>query len=219
MARSEKNHALLVSTNGEFRAEHVPPGQYTLRAAITGPSLRAPGTTMLGVIHRIVEIAAATNGMPQELGEIIIAIAPVPRVGAPLPLLPLQAPDGQPVNLATFRGKWLLLDFWTSSDRGRGYALRQLRNLVETPPARDRLVVLSVNVDPNPLTWSSWRQSTQEHWPQARAASWEALPASLGLGPATPVLLLDPEGRIAARPVTLENARALVRHSLALPER
>lgn len=192
--------------------------EVTLRAVITSPSLRETGTTTLGVINRNVEIAAATNGAHQDLGEIKIAIAPVPQVGTPLPPLPLQAPDDQPVNLAAFRGKWVLLDFWDSSVRARGYALRQLRNLIESAPARDRLVVLSVNVDPNPQTWASWRQSGLGDWPQAHAASWEALPASLGLGPAAATLLLDPEGRIVARQATLENARALVRRSLTVPE-
>lgn len=69
-----------------------------------------------------------------------------------IPPVRLETQSGARLNLADFRGRWLLIDFiytrCTTSCVALGDEFAQLQDRLATPLAQDRLVLLSISFDP-----------------------------------------------------------------------
>ena len=220
-AREARAYALDIEPDGSFRIEDVPPGTYELRIRVTRPNEGGRRTAFgdgeeIGSLIR--EVVVPDGKEPLDLGTL-----PVPmREGAPVkanPPVALKAItlDGQPLDLAQFKGTNVLLVFWASwSDRSREQlaALKELQSQFAGEP---QLAVVGLSLDENiekaRATVAKLNCPGVQGWLDAEGRARAA--ASFDLNILPDVFLLDTEGRIIARELEGERLPATVKRTLA----
>ena len=222
VSAAQRQYALIFDTNGVFRVDGVPPGSYTLSIAPTDPTQDSQTFIPLGSVQQKVTVTAPKNGEALDLGPIKLALRPVVRIGEPAPAVKLKTFDGQPLALESFRGKYLLVDFWDTSTLGRGYDLESIQAIFNDEELSNRIALLSVNLDRDFKTGEAYVRFSPTPGPQCYAGPRpEAkVPAAFGLEEqASGIVILDPEGRIASRPVRNDYIRTTLRRLINPPKR
>ena len=105
--------------------------------------------------------------------------------------------DGHPIDLAQFRGRVVLLDFWASWCGPCRASLPELRRLHERFASRG-LGVLGMNLDHDE---AAARAAIRQHgvtWPQLLGTAVSDVAASYGASGIPPLVLIDQQGRVFA---------------------
>lgn len=109
-------------------------------------------------------------------------------------------PAGKPVTLASFRGKYVLIDFWAS---WCGPCRAENPNVVNAfNKYKDKgFTVLGVSFDENKAKWEEAIEKDELHWPQVSdLKGWDNQVGKLyGIRAIPQNLLLDREGKIVAK--------------------
>ena len=108
--------------------------------------------------------------------------------------------NGKPVTLATFKGRYVLVDFWASwCAPCRG----EIPRLIKTYEAfkGQNFTVLSISLDDNKQLWQNAMASHRMPWTQvSNVKGWnDELSVYYGLKGIPSTLLIDPDGKIIAR--------------------
>jgi len=217
---AQRQYALIFDTDGAFRADGVPPGSYTLSIAPTDPTHDLQTLLPLGSAQQTVKVTAPKAGEPLDLGTIKLATRSIARLGKAAPPVKLKTFGGQPVTLESFRGKFLLVDFWDTSTLGRPYDLEQINSLFADEEVTNRLAIVSVNLDRDFKVGEIYARTSPTPGPQCYAGprADAKLTAAFGLEEqATGFILLDPEGRLATKPLRSDYIRSTVRRLVSAP--
>lgn len=122
------------------------------------------------------------------------------QVGQQAPAFSMKSIDGKTINLADFKGKYVLLDFWASwcmPCRQENPNVVQAYNTYKDK----NFTVLGISLDKDPKAWAQAIQADGLKWthaselmdfegPTVRLYQIEAIPSSF---------ILDPEGKIIAK--------------------
>jgi len=117
------------------------------------------------------------------------------REGAAAPPFVATMLDGQKADLAAWRGRWVLLDFWAT---WCGPCRAELPNLKSLRAAQPGLVILGVSNDREEATLKAFVASEKIDWPQVLADS-PALMRLYRVDSLPRSFLISPEGKIALR--------------------
>jgi cytochrome c biogenesis protein CcmG/thiol:disulfide interchange protein DsbE len=121
----------------------------------------------------------------------------------PAPEIALADLDGRPVNVADWKGKVVLVNFWATWCGPCVEEIPALEALQEH--YRDQLVILGLSIDTKPAAEvKQFAARLKVNYPVAMST--EAIERALGGVSAVPVtFLIDPEGRVVQRHVGLIN--------------
>jgi peroxiredoxin len=187
----------------------VTPGRYFVQAKIVRQDGRNPGliNASLGSIYQeiVVPEIPGNQGYTREPFDVgSLAMKPERRLGAGQLAPDFQATtlDGRPVQLSDFRGKYLLIVFWSQSFQSDVSLAesRNLRALQKTFGKLGRFVMLGINYDDvdrtrNLVTQRGW------DWLNASVSSdvWDKLVDEYSLPRHGSVWLIGPDGKVLAR--------------------
>jgi hypothetical protein len=222
-AREDRSYHLEFEEDGSFRAEDVPPGNYELRIKVTKPG--PPGRErylhegeLLGSLARKVTIPEGKE--PFDLGRQIVAVKGEP---AGAPVLPLDANlttiEGRALQLASFRGKFVVLVFWTSWSEPSRKMLADLRAVRDEFARDSNLEFIAASLDDDADSLRQAAASGNSGFKLGRLAVGDraSVAEAFDITTLPAVFLLGPDGRIIARDLEAERLRTALRRALPRP--
>lgn len=120
-----------------------------------------------------------------------------PELGYTVPALTIERGDSV-ISLSDYRGKYLLLTFWASTDAASRVRCNEYESLVDQ---NARISILSVNLDKNMRLFKEIVKNDNlkaEHQHYLSQSDAETVIADFGLTSSLRSFLIDPEGRIVA---------------------
>ncbi|HVI44090.1 MAG TPA: TlpA disulfide reductase family protein [Chitinophaga sp.] len=194
MASKTKNPA-----NAVFAISQVRSGEEILahKDMITGLTKRFPKNTLVkSMTDKITQLSAAKgNGSDAAGGEEPTAV----KVGDVAPDFTLPDPSGKMVSLNSFRGKYVLIDFWAS---WCGPCRQENPNVVKAYQQfkNKNFTILGVSLDKSKGPWLEAIKKDGLAWNQVSDLKfWESAVVPLyGINAIPTNFLLDPQGKIIA---------------------
>ena len=122
------------------------------------------------------------------------------KVGNEAPDITLPLLSGDKKQLNDFRGKYILLNFWTSGDEKSAEMLAELKNVYNVIKDNDEYVIVSFALDSDATAWKAAVEScgiNLEGWMNACDGAGAESPAAklFGVEKTPRIILIEPEGR------------------------
>jgi len=216
-----RGYVFRISADGTFRIEDVIPGKYDmsvwLEERLTG---RGPPEE-IGGYNGTVEVPPIPGGRteePLDLGDLVLHLSARPlEAGTVAPPFEANDVDGRKVRLADYRGRFVLLSFWQPVSDPE---LDRLKELYQTYAGTGRLQIIGLAGGDTLAEVRSHIQEKKIEWPQIYlGATWDHALAREYRMPGNPYLLLvDPEGKLAATRLRGEKLTQAVRAALGPAE-
>jgi peroxiredoxin len=154
-----------VEGDGRFTAFNVRPGRYELKAELDrAPEEAGLSNRIFGEYTGIVEVPPVDGDAPsiRDLGELPLRVYATLNPGDPMPEVPVHRHDGQPVDWAAYRGRYLLLCLWWPLDDIHGEIPKALNDLKQRLTDRENLTVLALTMDGQ---WAAAKYLLRRHKP------------------------------------------------------
>lgn len=122
------------------------------------------------------------------------------KVGNEAPDITLPLLSGDKKQLNDFRGKYILLNFWTSGDEKSAEMLAELKNVYNVIKDNNEYVIVSFALDSDAAAWKAAVEScgiNLEGWMNACDGAGAESPAAklFGVEKTPRIILIEPEGR------------------------
>ncbi len=219
--RAHVNFAVSVDPSGSFEIRDVPPGIYSLEADLHegAVSIFNMGGRTLGRLKQDVEIPQENNAAdtPVDLGELALKMSVHLKPGAFAPDFEVKTIEDQPLHLADFKGRYVLVDFWaTWCGPCRGEA-PNLKAISDAFGANPKFAMIGLSLDKSAADPKQYCQTNGMTWPQGFLGDWSkaTLPAKFGVEGIPSIFLLDPDGKIVATDLRGDKIKTAVAAALA----
>lgn len=128
------------------------------------------------------------------------ALANDMKVGNELPDITLPMLDGEKKNLSDFRGKYVILNFWSGDCAKSASMITELQHLYDVIKGKEEYVIISISLDNDATAWKEAVNSkgiNHEEWQHASGGAGIDSPAAKTYKVEnTPrIVLVEPEGR------------------------
>jgi len=214
--KTMRHYSFNIDSDGAFRIEGVQAGLYNLQIHLMEPGDDdfGGGPIIGSAVTDVVmpEIPGGTSDEPLDLGEIKVQLQARLVVGQPAPPLQAKTFDHQPVSLADYHGKFLLLCFWAMQAGGMETDLPLLEQLAQNP----RLVILSLALDQSTEDAAAFIKQHNLSWPQAHLGDLNQNQSlqSYALRRLPSYFLIDPDGNLLAKDLDAAALEAAVKAAL-----
>ncbi len=201
-----RNHHIQFSVDGSFRIDEMVPGKYNFNIEIHDP--RDPDafamSHYIARFHETFEVPESkeqNSRVPFDAGTFEVALIPQVEEGK------TSAPDFEALGLmdkkfklSDFRGKYVLLDFWSTWCGPCVAEIPNLRKVNDEFKSRSDFVMLSVSLDQKLDTWRSFLKTNNMPWLQGTFAesSGPNVPEQYGVQGIPALFIINPEGKIVA---------------------
>ena len=148
-----------------------------------------------------------------------VAIRRLKSIGEPLELSG-KGLDGRPIDLASLRGRVVLVHYWATWCEPCKEDMKQLRNLL-AKNARRKFAIVGVNLDDQAQSAVDYVRAERIKWPQLHAQGGLESPLAKQLGVFTLplMMLIDKDGTVVNRSIAVEELEAEVSKRLSTRSR
>jgi peroxiredoxin len=200
---SKRRYVLRFSQDGSFRIDDVPGGKYELtidlRQLISKMGqIKSP---LIALYRHEIDVPGVPGGRsdtPLDLG-VINMIAKLNR-GDIAPDFAAKTVDDKMVKLADYKGKYVLLDFWASSNAAVVAEMPDLKDTYATFKNDPRFVMIGLSLDADIASARAFSMTNQLAWTQGWLGkqSDTDVPVRYGIENIPSAVLIDPDGRVLA---------------------
>ncbi len=185
-----------IAADGTFTVPDLPAGSYrVVLASWTG----APVSSQIvsrGVADILIEeMPTGRSDEPQDIGTVEAAYVRPLRPGDAAPLFETSTFAGEPLKLADYKGRYVLLNFWRTDVAESLQDMEDLK-LAQAAWGKDkRLILIGLNFDATVDIARKYAADNKLNWTQCHLEKQSNVPARYRLRrPAT--ILIGPDGRI-----------------------
>jgi RNA polymerase sigma factor (sigma-70 family) len=192
-----------IGRDGVIRAEDIPPGNYNLQVQLGESSphsyyIETAGWGSTGLT--VPPVTPALLDQPLDIGEVQVQLEKRIGIGELAPEITGDSLDGSSAKLSDFRGKYVLLHLWNTTQRDTLDTIHMLRALLDRFGDDPRLAVVGLSVEDSPDSARKAIKDEQMNWPQILLHGWSdpRLPRPYTLSPSH-LFLIDPDGHLVAK--------------------
>jgi peroxiredoxin/5-hydroxyisourate hydrolase-like protein (transthyretin family) len=138
------------------------------------------------------------------------------QIGDLAPLFETKTVDGQPLKLAGFRGRYVLLDFWATWCHPCVGEMPNLKATYDAFGKSPQFAMISLSLDASPAQPRGFARVNNIQWIQGFLGDWSqaTIPNLYGVEGIPAIFLIGPDGRIVARDLRGDAIRAAVGQAL-----
>jgi hypothetical protein len=222
--RNMHTYPIAIQSDGSFRADDVQPGHYTVNINIWKMVTQNGMTTqqnlaMANAEFTMPDIPGGRSDEPLQLDPIEIGIVGKYKVGDKVVDLPLVTPAGKTMRLSSFKGKYVLIDFF----HGLDMSIQPFIALSTEYGQDNRLVIMSIipgffqsGQTPPKLNNNPWIQAGVVV--TGGGVAWQSLHTNFDIDNSTGVWLIGPDGKVVAEDLNGPEIRAAVVSALGRPQ-
>jgi len=189
-----------VRPDGTFRAADVPPGKYKLSLS-TYEGGRA--RELLGGLSTIVQVEPIAAGKPadlQDLGRLTMTIKERLQAGDAAPEFAVNRLDGKgQIKLADYKGKLLMLQFWSSELPAEAMDLKYLQRVAAlAEQQKEKLAMVGIGLGRDNEQMRKMVDDAGINWPQGGTEQWSKCANDYHVT-LYGLFLIGPDGKILSR--------------------
>ena len=220
---SKRLYVLEFSPDGSFRINDVPGGRYEmaidLRELVNN---RGQARSPLLALHRqevdVPEAPGGRSDAPLDLGVIDMLAQLSPGDMAPDFAVPTL--DNKTVKLSDYKGKYVLLNFWSMTNAPSAAEMSDLKETYATFKSEPRFAMIGLDLDANIDSARDFSVTNQFEWTQGwlGKSSDRDLPERYGIEKLPFATLVGPDGRVLASGLPIGTIKSTVDMVLAGPK-
>lgn len=219
---NNRRFALNFAQDGSFRVEDVPGGKYNLRIDLReggGDSISRFSAPQIAQLTREIEVPDSPGGRmdePYDVGDIELQARVIIKAGKPAPDFAVKTIDDQPLKLADFKGKYLLLDFWAVWCGPCVAETPHLKSTWDSFKDDPRFAMVGLSLDPDADAPRKYAKKNELGWVQGFLGDWSKsdVPAQFGVQGIPSIFLIGPDGKIVAKDLRGDAIRVAVQKAL-----
>jgi peroxiredoxin len=200
---SRRNYIVRFAPDGSFRIDDVPGGKYELTLDLREldgqlSQLKSPRISFRRQEIEVPDSPGGRNDTPLDLG--VINMVAQLNPGDVAPDFAVKTVDDKTVKLSDYKGKYLLLDFWATSNAPSMSAMPELKETYDAFKNNTHFAMIGLNLDTDPATARAFAVQNKMDWPQGLLGkgSDHTVADQFGVEGLPFVILLDPNGRVFA---------------------
>ncbi len=168
---NRKEYPLKMESNGVFESTELPPGRYSISLrpfTWEWISKNSRSTADIGSGHKTVTVPAGYSDEPLDVG--VVEVEPRVRlpIGALAPGFTLPDQAGDEIKLADYRGKFVFLDFWSTTCGPCIAEMPYLREAYETFQNHPDFVMIALSLDEDWKTIDRFKRREPMPWKHLR---------------------------------------------------